>query len=912
MCLALLSALCSRRLLARTLSTFICSVLIVIRPFSHLGGQWAFLALTIKELHFSAQDTLAQQLEATVLHVWGGLCGIGISALAKYLTSLVSDPVNQRALPAIFLVIISFFAGGLKSRLPRLTGAARIVMFISVWLLMQDVGQTQIILPEAGNFLWVTLTASVTALIASMILLRWSSVTVARVATAALTRVHDCLSNSLDSIFTEGPGRVTLDRSLLNDLLKLTINLNTAYHQTAFELRLGHVGVKPLKPLVFVVEQLRRDLSWGMSFPRVVRETQSSSEVDILQSFRDPALELGGALLESLEAVKRVIGLCYDHALKPVTLDQEKIQLHNCNERLNVAIVAARNKLKDICDELGIQRTATLDGHFGLSQEVYDLCLFMISLLQMAHSMRHTITIVQDLVASYENSPIRLYYPRFTAAWLGVAPASIIHEEGEQVTEQSDNPAYTDPNDTLENLVSQTSDDGDADSDSLREKGKGKRQVIAARPLSYAWWAAVLQVAWNMRTTLRYRLMLSRFLRSLLHSSHVKHAFKNAMGVALLSIPAFLPNGSPGRRWFDEWHGQWMVISFIWVHEINVGQTWRVGYLRFWGTVGGAIYGFVATVIAHRNPYLIVFFLTLAELPLSYLVINTTVPSLGVVGSITLPPLILLKYIVPNVETSDIMLAVQRCITIVAGIVAAQAINSIFPRHCRVLFLDGTSRTLQLMSELYMVLSRDLFNSGHLASPQEKRKTIKLELSIRNSLHRLSLLMATMNDELSLVPKPMRRYRRLLGILQNLLDVLSGIRKARENIPRRETVNAVIAQRRELVSCVCISFFACEQVYRGRQPLPQYLPSSRQAVRTLERHIEEHIKETRDNESIEALGLSLIYAFAEIDLLRDLAERLEDLLDVTKQLFGSHSWFMLDESGDMTIRMATHDRVGSD
>ena len=51
----------------------------------------------------------------------------------------------------------------------------------------------------------------------------------------------------------------------------------------------------------------------------------------------------------------------------------------------------------------------------------------------MAHSMRHTITIVQDLVASYENSPIRLYYPRFTAAWLGVAPASIIHEDEKHV-----------------------------------------------------------------------------------------------------------------------------------------------------------------------------------------------------------------------------------------------------------------------------------------------------------------------------------------------------------------------------------------------------------------------------------------------------------------------------------------------
>ncbi|KAL1743278.1 hypothetical protein HDZ31DRAFT_41293 [Schizophyllum fasciatum] len=902
---ALLSALCSRRLLARTLSTFICSTLIVTRPFSRLGGQWAFLALTIKELHFSAQDTLAQQLEATVLHVVGGLCGIGISALAKYLTSLVSDPASERALPAIFLVIICFFAGGLKSRLPRLTGAARIIMFVSVWLLMQDVGQTQIILPEAGNFLWVTLTASITALIASMILLRWSSVTVARVATAALTRVHECLANSLDSVFSEGPSRVSLDRSLLNDLLKLTIHLNTAYHQTAFELRLGHVGVKPLKPLVFVIEQLRRDLSWGMSFPRVARQTENSSELDILQSFRDPALELGGALLESLDAVKRVIDLCYHHALKPVSLEKEKAQLQACNQRLSVAIVAARNKLRDICDELGVQQMATLDGEFGLSQEVFDLCLFMISLLQMAHSMRHTISIVDDLVASYEDSPIRLYYPRFTAAWLGVAPASIIHEEGEQVTEQSDNPAYTGVNDTLETLENQNSDD-----DTLQEKGKAP--AIRAHPLSYAWWSSVLQFAWNLRTTLRYRLLLSRILRSLLHSSHVKHALKNAAGVALLSIPAFLPNESPGRRWFAEWHGQWMVISFIWVHEINVGQTWRVGYLRFWGTVLGSIYGFVATIISGQNPYLIVFFLTLAELPLSYIVISTTFPSLGVVGSITLPPLILLKYIVPGVGTSDIMLAVQRCITIVAGIVAAQAVNSIFPRHCRILFLDGTSRTLQLLSELYMVLSRDLFHEGHLASPQEKRKTIKLELSIRNSLHRLSLLMATMNDELSLVPKPMRRYRRLLGILQNLLDVLSGIRKARENIPRRETVTAVIAQRRELVSCVCISFFACEQVYRGRQPLPQYLPSSRQAVRTLEQHIEEHIKETRDNTSIEALGLSLIYAFAEIDLLRDLTERLEDLLDVTKQLFGSHSWFMRDESGEMTIRMGEHDRVGSD
>jgi len=37
-------------------------------------------------------------------------------------------------------------------------------------------------------------------------------------------------------------------------------------------------------------------------------------------------------------------------------------------------------------------------------------------------------------------------------------------------------------------------------------------------------------------------------------------------------------------------------------------------------------------------------------------------------------------------------------------------------------------------------------------TPHEKRKTLKLEVQIRNALHRLTLLITTMNDELSLVP----------------------------------------------------------------------------------------------------------------------------------------------------------------
>lgn len=62
---AALTLILTRRVCARLLSTFICSVVIVIHPFSRFGGSYAFLVLTLKELVFGVQKNLAQQIEAT-------------------------------------------------------------------------------------------------------------------------------------------------------------------------------------------------------------------------------------------------------------------------------------------------------------------------------------------------------------------------------------------------------------------------------------------------------------------------------------------------------------------------------------------------------------------------------------------------------------------------------------------------------------------------------------------------------------------------------------------------------------------------------------------------------------------------------------------------------------------------------
>ncbi|EGO29517.1 hypothetical protein SERLADRAFT_359518 [Serpula lacrymans var. lacrymans S7.9] len=393
---------------------------------------------------------------------------------------------------------------------------------------------------------------------------------------------------------------------------------------------------------------------------------------------------------------------------------------------------------------------------------------------------------------------------------------------------------------------------------------------------------------------------MSKLARDAKHSSHLRHALKNAAGVALLSTPAFFPQGSAGLRWFTLVHGQWMIISYVWVLETNTGATWRVGYLRLLGTIIGAVYAYIMWLICHRNPYGLVAMVTAADIPITWIIIHSNIPSLGVVASVTLPPIVLSQYLSLATNISTLDLAVYRGAMIGIGIVAALLMNSlVFPRHSRVLFLNHTSRLLGLLSHLYLNLSRDLFHNSYTDMRHDKHKTLKLELQIRNALHRLSSLMASMRDELSLVPKPVHHYRQVVLKLQKVLDLMAGLRKIREKIPRNITVFPVLKERREFVSCVCISLFACEHVFRARQPLPQFLPSSRQALDVLTNQIESRIQHALEEDK-SLVGVSLAYSLAEVELMKDMVDTIEDLLELCRQLFGTSTWLTQSWSGVYT------------
>lgn len=161
----------------------------------------------------------------------------------------------------------------------------------------------------------------------------------------------------------------------------------------------------------------------------------------------------------------------------------------------------------------------------------------------MANDTRRALYVCEALINSHETSRPRLWYPRLTADWLGAMPTTVLIEEHEEDilnhglpdAEMKGGPLV--PMETLK-AMSENSNGTITGVPSIKTDWNMFR--------SYHWiWRFVFYL-WNRPRTLRVRLSLSRIVRSVNHSSHLRHALKNAAGVALLSIPAFYPPDSSG------------------------------------------------------------------------------------------------------------------------------------------------------------------------------------------------------------------------------------------------------------------------------------------------------------------------------------------------------------------------------
>ncbi len=168
--------------------------------------------------------------------------------------------------------------------------------------------------------------------------------------------------------------------------------------------------------------------------------------------------------------------------------------------------------------------------------------------------MRTALRVAQRLVETYEGRRARLWYPRVSLAWLGVVPGPYISDDPSAtlsvpplstnfISESESNLSMTEQRQGLAEHAVRVAVDKAQASSNVKGTSRVSRNIHGLLGLL----KLLVEWLWSNDHMLQARVTLWKIHRSIKHSSHLRHALKNAAGVALLTFPIFLPEDSPGE-----------------------------------------------------------------------------------------------------------------------------------------------------------------------------------------------------------------------------------------------------------------------------------------------------------------------------------------------------------------------------
>lgn len=314
------------------------------------------------------------------------------------------------------------------------------------------------------------------------------------------------------------------------------------------------------------------------------------------EALEGPARVLGDALLHATKCVERTIILAFHQNDPPprllswshrssrtdvgsTTSDDAKAvkgwttsqlaALHEAESRLVAARDSAQEAIQEVFNDTMAERNYDITTR--LPQEARNCSLAMIALLQvcfsllhwselmpnllqMAHEIRLALQIAQRFAHKYDSSSPRLWFPHVSLAWLGVPPGSFISDDPNALLNSA----------SQENIPDMNTDFGEGEfKQGLQEqvyrvdvrKSAAKTAILNLSKTKsnapdgdtkHSWLRGFSKSFWTSRKALKLRIRAWRFMQATKNSSHLRHALKAAVGVAILTFPAFLPVDSAG------------------------------------------------------------------------------------------------------------------------------------------------------------------------------------------------------------------------------------------------------------------------------------------------------------------------------------------------------------------------------
>lgn len=125
-----------------------------------------------------------------------------------------------------------------------------------------------------------------------------------------------------------------------------------------------------------------------MSFTPLHSSDPIQPDSKIHMAFKEPAQDLGNALVTAMDVVEQSVLLAYQHSslIKPVQV-YEKSAIEVARRDLNHAQDTMRKRLRAITDDIDVQQRMSCESEVALTRELFDLCLLMVSLLQVCTSL---------------------------------------------------------------------------------------------------------------------------------------------------------------------------------------------------------------------------------------------------------------------------------------------------------------------------------------------------------------------------------------------------------------------------------------------------------------------------------------------------------------------------------------------
>ncbi|KAF8321813.1 hypothetical protein DL93DRAFT_1473180 [Clavulina sp. PMI_390] len=355
------------------------------------------------------------------------------------------------------------------------------------------------------------------------------------------------------------------------------------------------VHIKEIRSFTHIIDRLRTELSWGALIPDHLHTSSQSSSYSAI---REPCMMLASALSNSIALLEDTFTYAYDikdwpprpPATPGILADDGKVDPNFLVSAYSPAQSELANTVRLLKLQIGTIH-ASLDRRHSKSQgstlfdgsdlyddpnsmdeaskEVFSISVFTVSLLQLAADLNTALRVGKRIATKLATvRRRRLWFPKLSREWFRSHPTVAAYDRGdfdleqfeeddpkrstevEQVEgiaeEEEDLDDTTPPVSALPISLSQGSSAGQLSAHSSADLPQQKSITLLERfrRLRQSSYRRVRRI-WA--SLIMPRRTLSKAIYRVKHSRHLQYALKNAFGIALLSLPAFLPLNQGGQ-----------------------------------------------------------------------------------------------------------------------------------------------------------------------------------------------------------------------------------------------------------------------------------------------------------------------------------------------------------------------------